>query len=281
MNTTRILVWDLPTRVFHWLFASTFAGAFLTAESERYRDLHVLLGYTFGGLLLFRLVWGFAGTRYARFASFLRGPQAVFRYLRSLPTGRPEHHAGHNPAGAWAILALLGLGLVTAGAGLALQFDLGGHALEEFHEGAANTMLALVVIHLAGVAVSSFIHRENLARAMVTGRKEGSPAEAIPGSRRWVAAVLLAGCAAGWMAYAPAGTAGEGALHATWTAAVGWRGDPVSGGAPDRERAERRGTGQGTMGEGGGGNDATRSAGREDRREGGGGRHHRDHGDRD
>lgn len=80
----RILVWDLPTRVFHWSFALTFAGAYLTAESERWQPVHLRLGYTFLILLAFRLVWGLVGTRYARFADFVRGPQATLDYLRGL-----------------------------------------------------------------------------------------------------------------------------------------------------------------------------------------------------
>lgn len=166
-----VRVWDLPTRIFHWGFALSFAGAWLTAESERLRDVHILLGYTFGGLLAFRLVWGLIGTRYARFASFLFSPADVVRYLRSLVAGRPEHHVGHNPAGAIAIFALLGLGAATALSGYAVYQDIGGEWLEELHEGAASAMLVLVAIHLAGVFVSSLLHGENLVASMITGRK--------------------------------------------------------------------------------------------------------------
>lgn len=166
-----VRVWDLPTRIFHWSFALSFAGAWLTAESERLRDVHILLGYTFGGLLAFRLVWGLIGTRYARFASFLFSPADVVRYLRSLVAGRPEHHVGHNPAGAIAIFALLGLGAATALSGYAVYQDIGGEWLEELHEGAASAMLVLVAIHLAGVFVSSLLHGENLVASMITGRK--------------------------------------------------------------------------------------------------------------
>ena len=82
----RILVWDAPTRLFHWLLAASFAGAFLTGDSERWRDIHLLLGYTVAGLIGFRLVWGLIGTRYARFRSFLFSPREMLRYLRSLAT---------------------------------------------------------------------------------------------------------------------------------------------------------------------------------------------------
>lgn len=173
-TTERILVWDLPTRLFHWLLAASFAGAWLTADSERWIDVHAMLGYTFAGLIAFRLVWGFVGTRYARFASFVKGPQAVKRYLLSIASFRPEHHVGHNPAGGWAVLALLGLGAVTALAGFLSFNDTGGDWLEELHEGAAGAMLALVLVHVGAVLVSSLIHRENLVRAMLSGFKRRS-----------------------------------------------------------------------------------------------------------
>lgn len=191
MEKTKILVWDLPLRVFHWLLVVSFAGAFLTAESERVRDLHVALGYTFAGLLAFRLAWGLFGSRYARFRSFAFGPKAVLTYLRSLLTRNPVHYVGHNPAGSWVIYAIVALGLVISASGYAVYGDLGGRWIESLHEGAANALLALVVFHVAGVAVSSLAHRENLAAAMVTGYKTGRPAEAIAATR-WVTAVAVA-----------------------------------------------------------------------------------------
>jgi len=170
-------VWDLPVRVFHWLLALTFAGAFLTAESERVRDLHIALGYAFAGLVAFRLVWGFVGRGHARFASFLRGPRAVMRYLASLLTPSPEHHAGHNPAGGWAIVGMLALGALVAASGYAIYASAGGHALEELHEGAAEVLLALVALHVVAVVASSVLHRENLVAAMITGNKRAPEAE--------------------------------------------------------------------------------------------------------
>ena len=191
MERAKILVWDLPLRVFHWLLALSFAGAFLTAESERVRDVHVTLGYTFVGLLAFRLVWGVIGSRYSRFASFAFGPRAVLAYLRSLLAGRPTHHVGHNPAGSWVIYGMILLGIVAGAAGHAVYNDVGGRWLESLHEGAANAMLALVMVHVAGVAVGSFAHRENLVVAMVTGHKTGRSSEAIGGTRPVTAVALV------------------------------------------------------------------------------------------
>ena len=191
MEKTRILVWDLPVRVFHWLLALSFAGAFLTAESERVRDVHVALGYSFMGLVTFRLLWGAIGSRHARFASFAYGPRTVFAYLTSLARRRPIHYAGHNPAGSWAIFAMLALGIATAASGYAVYTDAGGRWVESLHEGSANALLALAIVHVVAVVVSSVLHRENLVTAMITGIKAGDASEAI-GRARWAPAAVLA-----------------------------------------------------------------------------------------
>jgi len=212
----KVLVWDAPVRVFHWLMVFSFAGAYLTAESERWRLLHVTLGYTMAGLLVFRVVWGLVGTRHARFASFVRGPAAVVGYLRSLASGQPEHHVGHNPAGAVAIVALLGLtGLVTA-AGWATYNDLGGEWLGELHEGAANAMLAVIGVHVAGVLIGSWMHRDNLIGAMFSGRKPGLPQDAVRSAWRSVAVLMLAAVLGFWALQwqsAPAPGAAMSASH--------------------------------------------------------------------
>jgi cytochrome b len=166
-----IRVWDLPTRLFHWSLVACFAIAFLTAESEKLRDIHVMAGYTLAGLIVFRLLWGFIGGGYSRFAEFLPTPRKVIDYLKSLIDGKPQHYVGHNPAGAVAIFLLLGFGVVAAASGWATYEDIGGHFMEELHEGASNGMMAIVVIHIAGVIVSSWLHRENLVLAMLTGWK--------------------------------------------------------------------------------------------------------------
>jgi cytochrome b len=217
--TVRILVWDVPVRVFHWLLAASFAGAYLTAESERWRLVHVTLGYTFAGLIAFRLVWGIVGTRHARFASFVRGPAAVMRYLGALLRGRPEHHAGHNPAGALAVVALLLLGAAVAASGWATYNDFGPGWLEDVHEAAANLMLALVGVHIAAVVATSWLHRENLVGAMITGFKSGRPDQAIRARRRGVAAALLVAVLGFWglqWTSAPGGSAaGPGTSQVT------------------------------------------------------------------
>ncbi len=207
----RILVWDVPTRVFHWLLVLSFAGAYLTAESERYRDIHVVLGYTLLGLIGFRLLWGFFGTRYAQFRSFLFKPGEIVAYLQSLFRGKPAHYVGHNPAGSMAIWLLLGLGILAGATGVMLFQDIGGEALEELHEVTSNAMLAVVLIHIAGVVVSSVLHRENLARAMVTGFKSAEPDEGIRRSYLWLGVIMLAAVVAFWVGYPATGLVTPGA----------------------------------------------------------------------
>jgi cytochrome b len=188
---TKILVWDAPVRVFHWLMVFSFAGAYLTAESERWRLIHVTLGYTMGGLVAFRIVWGLVGTRYARFSSFVQGFAAVKRYVRTLMARTPEHYVGHNPAGAVAIVLLLLSSIVIVATGWGVYNDKGGKVIEELHELSSNFMLLIVIIHILGVVVSSWLHRENLIRAMVTGKKIAEAKQGINVTWKFLAFVLV------------------------------------------------------------------------------------------
>lgn len=194
----RALVWDAPVRVFHWLLVLCFAGAWLTAESERWRLVHVTLGYTMAGLVAFRIAWGFLGTRHARFAAFVRGPRAAARYLLSILHGDAERHAGHNPAGALAIVALLALAVAVPLSGWATYNELGGHWLEEAHETIASAMLAVIGVHLAGVALGSLVHRENLVGSMLTGRKAVAPGQGIRRPWRGIATAMVAAVLGFW-----------------------------------------------------------------------------------
>ena len=201
----RVLVWDVPTRMFHWLLVLSFVGAFLTAESERYRDVHVMLGYTLLGLLAFRLLWGFFGTRYAQFRSFLFKPSELAAYLSSLVKGKAAHYVGHNPAGSVAIWLLLALGIASAVTGVLLFQDIGGDMLEELHEVLSFAMLAVVAVHVAGVVVSGIMHGENLVRAMITGLKEARPDEGANRSHAWLGVIMLAAVVTFWAGYSAFG----------------------------------------------------------------------------
>ena len=162
----RTLIWDVPTRVFHWTLAFCFVGAWLTSESDRWLGVHVFCGYVMLGLLAFRLLWGVLGTHHARFASFWFGPRAAYDYLRQVLRGQAARHIGHNPAGSLAIYLLL---LLTLLVGLTGVFTLGGEeqhgavagwmgftaarAFKKLHEASAIAMLVLVLAHLGGVLV--------------------------------------------------------------------------------------------------------------------------------
>jgi len=214
----RILIWDLPTRLFHWTLALCFALAWLTGESDRWLALHVFCGYLMLGLLAFRLVWGFAGSHFARFASFCFGPTEALAYLKQVLRGHARHHVGHNPAGSWAIYALLALtlaaglsGIVTLGAEEQHGLAAGWFGLEQakwlklLHEVVTTAMLLVVLGHLAGVLAESWLHRENLARAMLTGHKLAAPGtpQARPHGRvAALMALLMLAFGGGWFAYA-------------------------------------------------------------------------------
>ena len=178
----RIYVWDPFVRLFHWILVVAFTVAYLTEDDLL--NVHVWAGYLVGGLLMARVIWGFVGPAHARFANFLYTPANTLRYVRDLVLLRAERHLGHSPGGgAMVILLLLFLaatvvtGLVVYGgeqqAGpLAGMFTKDtGEAMEEVHEVIANITLALVLAHIAAVVLASFVHRENLVRAMFTGYK--------------------------------------------------------------------------------------------------------------
>lgn len=217
--TSRTLVWDLPTRLFHWLLVACFFGAYLLSGKDDWLPVHVVLGATVFGLIVFRLIWGLMGTRYARFASFAFGWRDVSAYLRSLLRGTPQHYVGHNPAGAWAIYTLLGLGLATTAMGYAALTGPDWSWLLDVHQVLGNLMLTVIGIHIAGVAVSSLLHRENLPRAMITGEKRARRPEEGIRSSVWIVGALLTALVAGfwvaaWLGDVPALTKPAAAFQA-------------------------------------------------------------------
>ncbi|MEI7785869.1 MAG: cytochrome b/b6 domain-containing protein [Betaproteobacteria bacterium] len=193
MSAQKILVWDAPVRVFHLLLMLSFAGAWFTAELDGWRLVHISLGYTVAALVLLRLVWGVVGTRYARFSEFVRGPSSVASDLGSLFSKGSSPRVGHGPAGAVAIVLLLALGLLVPLSGWAELYKVLTPWPKEMHEILGTGMGLLVLVHIAGVLLTSWLHRQNLVAAMVTGMKPGEPGQAI--HRSWWAlafALLLA-----------------------------------------------------------------------------------------
>lgn len=201
----RILVWDFPTRVFHWLFAISFAACWYVSESDQWLSFHTFFGYLMLGLIVFRLIWGMAGGHYARYTAFLYSPMAGLRYLRQALSGSGVRHIGHNPAGSQAVYLLLALGLAACLTGMFTQggeeqhgaaagwFGVStGAIIKEAHGYIAILMLVVVIGHLAGVAMESRLHKENLARSMVTGIKEAPQGSAVSKPYRGVGMMLLA-----------------------------------------------------------------------------------------
>jgi cytochrome b len=190
---TRILVWDLPTRLFHWLLVVGFAAAAFLAlvlgEDHALFPFHAILGLVIALIVLFRLIWGFVGSRYARFTSFAFGPGAVIGYLRDTLRGAGTPHVGHNPASAWAIFSMLFLVLALAGTGVLLGRD--HEWAEELHELLAYAMLGVVAAHLIGVVLHTIRHRENITAAMIHGRKSVDAASSISSTYPRVALALI------------------------------------------------------------------------------------------
>lgn len=203
----RVLVWDLPVRMFHALLAGSFLlawGIAVTSDDESRRfALHALLGLFIGALVVFRVVWGVIGTRYARFSGFATRPAALAAYLKGILVGPEREFVGHNPASSYATFAMLVLLAGLIGTGLMLGG--GNESIEDLHELFAHAMLAVVGIHVLGVILHSVRHRDPIALGMLDGRKRGAPGAAIrsarPGSAL-VLGVLLAAWACGlWQGY--------------------------------------------------------------------------------
>ncbi|MGR9073983.1 MAG: cytochrome b/b6 domain-containing protein [Gammaproteobacteria bacterium] len=191
-----VKVWDPIVRIGHWILAIAFFTAYLTEDD--WLTQHVWAGYLVGAVVLIRVIWGFIGSRHARFGNFVRRPGKTLLYFKNLITGKPQHYIGHNPAGGLMVLALLASLAGTTLTGLklyAVEENKGPLAVamqsksegfesgftvdkeaeeiwEELHETFANLTLFLVFLHVGGVVASSIVDRENLVKAMLTGKKK-------------------------------------------------------------------------------------------------------------
>jgi cytochrome b len=212
-STLNVKVWDAPVRLFHWLLVAlatvSVSTGYLGGNLMRW---HVWSGCGILGLLVFRVLWGFAGSTYARFAHFVRGPGAVREYARELASRTPSYTIGHNPLGGWMVIALLASAALQAGTGLFANDDIAtegplyakvGKALSDritaWHDANAVVLLVLVCLHVAAVLFYLWYKRENLLRPMFSGSKQ-VPARALPPARfpgfaRAAAAALVAAAA--------------------------------------------------------------------------------------
>jgi len=169
-----VRVWDPLVRIFHWSLVGLFTFAFLTGDE--WQRPHETAGYIIAGLIAVRVFWGFAGSRHARFMSFIYRPSTVAGFVNDTVRMKARRYLGHNPAGGLMVIGLLLVIAVISVSGWMMTTDAywGVKWVGELHEGAAFTALGLVALHIGGVIVASFEHGENLVRAMITGRKRAA-----------------------------------------------------------------------------------------------------------
>ena len=175
--TATVRVWDPLVRIVHWALAIAVALGWATTIPAL-SEWHLEVGYASLALVVVRVVWGFVGPRTARFTRFVRSPSATVRYARLVVRGRARRHLGHNPLGAWMVLAFFFCVVGLAATGWLYSTDefWGDRTVERIHVDFAWAMVALAALHVAGVVVTGIVHRENLVAAMLHGRKR-KPAE--------------------------------------------------------------------------------------------------------
>ena len=187
-----VLIWDLPTRLFHALLSAGFIAAavmsLLLGEDSPLFPYHAIIGLAIALMVVLRIAWGFVGTRYARFPSFIFGPDAVLEYMKGTITGRGRRYLGHNPGSALAIFALLALVLAMAVTGFML--GQGNEAVKDLHEILAWVSVGFVAVHVLGVLIHT-IRYKNIIASMIHGKKLAEPADAIASAQPFIALILL------------------------------------------------------------------------------------------
>ena len=168
------LIYDLPTRIFHWAFVVLFATSFIVAKTlddeNPLFSIHMIVGFLLGGLTLLRIIWGIAGTRYARFSSFALNPANLMSYVKGVFTGDKKRWIGHNPASSWATVIMFISALMLAVTGY-LMTSGQKETFEDIHELFANLFLITALFHIAGVALHAIRHQDGIALTMITGKK--------------------------------------------------------------------------------------------------------------
>ena len=175
-----VKVWDLPTRLFHWILVMLMIAQWLTAENDSTIQYHILGGYAVLVLVLFRVIWGFTGSDTARFRDFIRGPGAALAFVKALLRGETPLYLGHNPMGGWSIVAMLVLLLIQAGTGLFANDDIMTEGplygwvskgtsdwLTTIHKLNFNLLLLVIAVHISAVLFYLFVKRENLIHPML------------------------------------------------------------------------------------------------------------------
>lgn len=176
----KLLVYDYPTRLFHWIFAGLFIGAFgiakLFDDESPLFSYHMILGLTLTVTVLLRVIWGIIGTKYVRFSSFQLNPKHLMEYFKDLLTGKTKKYLGHNPASSWAAITMFVLAL---GLGLTGYLMSQGQkeTFEDLHEILANLFLATALAHVLGILFHTIRHKEMIGLSMLSGQKESDTSE--------------------------------------------------------------------------------------------------------
>ena len=213
----KLLVWDLPVRLFHWLLVAGLVGQWITAELlDDAMDLHFYIGYFLLGLIIFRILWGIAGTRYARFVDFVKGPVKTFQYAQALAKRNPPSYTGHNPVGGLMVMATLLVVGLQAISGLFITDDVFangpyyGQVSQEteklmgwLHHNLFDLIMAIAAIHIVAILFYQIILQYDLVKPMLTGKKNVEESQAISHSKILLAIILVAIVAAFvyWLAF--------------------------------------------------------------------------------
>ncbi len=182
------LVYDLPTRIFHWLFAGLFLTGFIIAKTiddeSPWFNYHSLAGLILGFLVLLRILWGLFGTKNARFSGFVLNPKELIMYFKGILTGNKKKWVGHNPASSWAGLMMMFLALGLSFSGYLMTSGPNKESFEDVHELFANGFIIVVILHIAGIALHTIRHKEVIGLSMIDGKKADiAKAQTIPNSK--------------------------------------------------------------------------------------------------
>lgn len=188
------LIYDLPIRIFHWVFSALFVVALFIAKAIDDENpafsYHMMAGLMLGGLVVLRIIWGLIGTKYARFSSFALNPTDLIGHIKGILTGDKKRWSGHNPASSWATLIMLGSAMMLAITGI-LMTSGAKETFEDVHELFANAFLVTVLLHIAGVLLHALRHQDGIALSMVHGKKQGTDDQPEISGHRPVVALLL------------------------------------------------------------------------------------------
>ncbi|MGZ3746668.1 MAG: cytochrome b/b6 domain-containing protein [Pseudobdellovibrionaceae bacterium] len=190
------LIYDLPTRIFHWLFAGIFLTAFSIANTidsdSPIFSYHMLAGLILSFLVLLRIFWGIVGTKHARFSGFALKPGDLISYFKGILSGDKKRWAGHNPASSWAALMMMGMALGLGGTGYLMASGPNKEIFEDIHELLANSFIVVVILHVAGIVLHTLRYREMIVLSMVSGKKSGvSSEEGIESSKSGVGTLFI------------------------------------------------------------------------------------------